>query len=499
MPRSLMVLALLLMPTLSTAQESLPFPQVSGENLLGESFDLPHDLPGDLRVAFIAFYQRQQPEVNTWLAVADGLEDDFDGLRYFEFPTIAWPWKIMKPMIDNGMRSGIPADEARARTITVFTRVGDFVEEAGLPGREEIATLLIDGAGRIRWWTTGPHTAAKERELRRAIDAVRAACDPAGTDAAPCADGTVSSLSRAAMDSPLLVAHRGASAYAPEHTLPAYELAIAQGAHVIEPDLQITADGVLIALHDETLDRTTNVAEVFPDRFREVEVDGVPTRRWYAVDFTLEEIRRLDAGSWFAPRFAGARVPTLREVIELALEAGVGIFPETKAPEAYAAQGFEMERMLLAELTGHGLERRGAVPGTPVYVQSFSDASLRVLRRELGSDLHLTFLVGGTEAGRLDEAGMAEIAGFADGIGPSKSILLRDPHVVARAHGQGLSVVPWTFRATSPAPFDTVEEEMHHFLCEIGVDGVFTDNPDLFPGVTGSGGCSPDGPDPAED
>ena len=169
--RLLPILLLILAPPLSAmAQDAPRFPEVSGENLLGESFDLPDDLPGAIRVAFVAFRQNQQPDVNTWLAVADGLEADHPGLRYVEIPTIAWPYRVMKPIIDGGMRSGIPSREARARTITVFTGVGAFVEEAGLPGTDEIAVLLVDGEGRIRWWTTGRHTEGKEAELRRAIE-----------------------------------------------------------------------------------------------------------------------------------------------------------------------------------------------------------------------------------------------------------------------------------------------------------------------------------------
>ena len=95
----------------------------------------------------------------------------------------------------------------------------------------------------------------------------------------------------------LLVAHRGASAYAPEHTLAAYRLALEQGADFVEQDLGVTRDGVLVCLHDPTLERTTDVEQVFPDRFRQV--DGA--RRWFVADFTLDEIKRLDAGAWFAP------------------------------------------------------------------------------------------------------------------------------------------------------------------------------------------------------
>ena len=290
-------------------------------------------------------------------------------------------------------------------------------------------------------------------------------------------------------DTPILVAHRGASAYAPEHTLEAYELGIQQGADFIEPDLQITRDGVLIALHDATLDRTTNAPDVFPDRFREVESRGETVRRWFAVDFTLDEIRQLDAGSWFDARFAGARIPTLSEVIELA-RGRAGIFPETKAPGSYADEGFEMERMLLDELGRHGLERRGADPATPVIVQSFSAESLRVIRHELGSDLHTTFLISGSEAGSwLEASGIEEIATFATGIGPAKQLLIDHPGSVATAQAAGLSVVPWTFRARDPGDFPDVDREMAHFVCELGVDGVFTDNPDRFPK---DGDCGPD-------
>lgn len=282
---------------------------------------------------------------------------------------------------------------------------------------------------------------------------------------------------------PLLIAHRGASAYAPEHTLQAYELGIEQGADFIEPDLQITRDGVLIALHDVTLDRTTDVEEVFPDRFREIERGDETLRRWFAVDFTLDEIRRLDAGSWFGPEFAGARIPTFTEVIEIA-RGRAGIFPETKAPEVYAEEGFSMERLVIEELAHHGLERRGTDADTPVIVQSFSAESLRILREEWDSDLPMTFLIGGSAGARwLTEEGLREVATFATGIGPAKQLLLDRPGVVDAAHAAGLTVVPYTFR--DPAP-----DELTHFLCVLGVDGLFTDNPDLFPrGAVTSPGC----------
>lgn len=279
---------------------------------------------------------------------------------------------------------------------------------------------------------------------------------------------------------PQLIAHRGASAYAPEHTLAAYALAIEQGADFIEPDLQITRDSVLIALHDETLERTTDVRDVYPSRFREYrEADSV-VRRWHASDFTLDEIKRLDAGSWFGPEFAASRVPTLREVIELA-RGRVGIYPETKAPEAYSALGLEMERLLLVELGVHGLATRGADAATPVVIQSFSPTSLRVLRDDLGSDLPLTLLLSGYQAREwTTPEGLARVSAFATGIGPSKDLIFEDPELVDRAHQAGLSVAPWTFGSQRPEEYDDVRKEMAYFVCELGVDALFTDNPDLF-------------------
>ncbi|NNF14038.1 MAG: hypothetical protein HKN72_12480 [Gemmatimonadetes bacterium] len=290
--------------------------------------------------------------------------------------------------------------------------------------------------------------------------------------------------------SAILVAHRGASAYAPEHTLASYELGIEQGADYIEPDLQITRDGVLIALHDLTLERTTNVEDVFPDRFREAEVRGERVHVWPAADFTLAEIRTLDAGSWFDPSFADARVPTFREVVELA-RGRAGLFIETKAPEVYGDLGFDMEAQLLAELAELGLDEPREDPTTPVIIQSFSAASLELLRNEHATDLPLALLIGGDEAAAewLSPEGLTRAAAFATGIGPAKDLLVADATVVDRAHDLGLTVVPWTFRARSPGDgFATVEDEMTYFISELGVDGIITDNPDLFPRGLARGG-----------
>src|SRR5918993_4701649 len=136
----------------------------------------------------------------------------------------------------------------------------------------------------------------------------------------------------------ILIAHRGASAYAPEHTIEAYTLALAQGAEFVEQDLAVTKDGVLVCIHDLTLDRTTNVEEVFPDRFSEDSSSGTRVKRWLVHDFPLAEIKRLDAGSWFDRKFAGATIPTFQEAID-AVRDKAGIYPELKDPEFYRRQG----------------------------------------------------------------------------------------------------------------------------------------------------------------
>ena len=279
----------------------------------------------------------------------------------------------------------------------------------------------------------------------------------------------------------ILIAHRGASAYAPEHTLAAYQLALEQGADFIEPDLQITKDGQLIVLHDVTLERTTNVREIFPERFREHQEGDSLVRRWHASDFTLEEIKLLDAGSWFASEFRDARVPTLAEVIEFA-RGRTGVYPETKAPDVYSGLGFEKERLLVFELERYGLDRSGADPSTPVVIQSFSAESLRILRNELGSDLPLTLLVYGDNADEwTTAAGVERVSEFASGIGPDKNLLTEDPAIVERAHAAGLFVTPWTFGSSEAVEYQSLREEMTHFVCVMGVDGLFTNNPDLFP------------------
>jgi glycerophosphoryl diester phosphodiesterase len=274
----------------------------------------------------------------------------------------------------------------------------------------------------------------------------------------------------------LLVAHRGASAYAPEHTVAAYRLALEQGADFVEQDLGVTKDGALVCLHDPTLERTTDVEQVFPDRFRE---EG-GTKRWYIADFTADEIKRLDAGSWFDRKFAGERVPTFEEAVAL-VRGRAGIFPELKAPGIYREQGIDMAPIVATALARLGLGKKGADPSTPVILQSFDAPALEAMAR-LTPSLDRTFLVDARgDVAWLDDAGLRRVAAFATGIGPSKVLIEKDPTVVTRAKALGLSVIPYTFRASATGRFPSVREEMAHFLNVFGVDGLFTDNPDQFP------------------
>ena len=274
-----------------------------------------------------------------------------------------------------------------------------------------------------------------------------------------------------------LVAHRGASAYAPEHTLDAYRLALEQGADYVEQDLAVSKDGVLVCIHDLTLDRTTDVEEVFPDRFTEDRSSGTPVRRWLVNDFTLAEIKRLDAGSWFGAKFAGARIPTFQEAIDL-VKGKAGLYPELKDPEFYRARGVSPEKPLAEALRKNGLIDD---PKTPVIIQSFDDTTIRLLSKEL-PQVPRVFLVEARAINLVDSPEkLRGIARWATGLGPNKGIITNEPRVVKWAHDAGLTVTPWTFRSSSTGTFASVRAEMEKFLYGYGVDAVFTDNPDQFP------------------
>lgn len=296
-----------------------------------------------------------------------------------------------------------------------------------------------------------------------------------------------------AQTGPLVIAHRGASGHRPEHTLEAYRLAVEMGADVIEPDLVATRDGVLIARHENDISGTTDVAARFPDRRRTKLVDGQSITGWFTEDFTLAEIKTLRATERLPFRSHAHdgqfEVPTFDEVIDLALRLGqargrpVGLYPETKHPGYFRAIGLPLEERLVAALDAQGLNRKES----PVFIQSFEPDSLRRLRPR--TPVRLVQLVG-APAQVAGEA-LAAIAAYADGVGPEKSLvqpvgsdgaLLSPTDLVARAHAAGLLVHVWTIRVDGPfLPLAYKGDGRAEFVRfrELGVDGMFTDFPDV--------------------
>jgi glycerophosphoryl diester phosphodiesterase len=274
------------------------------------------------------------------------------------------------------------------------------------------------------------------------------------------------------------VAHRGASGYAPEHTLAAYRLAIEQGADFVEQDLAVTKDGVLVCLHDASLERTTDVETKFPTRFTEATIEGKTRKAWLANDFTLAEIKTLDAGSWFDPKFAGERVPTFEEAVAL-IRGKAGLYPELKTPEIY--EGRNVDFVALVETALDRLKLRGpsADPKTPVILQTFGESTARALAaRKIGVPVVFLF----DARGPFDAAAMvASWKGVIAGFGPAKQVLTRAPEFVKLAHAAGMTVTPYTFRAAATPGYASVTAEMEHYLYTLGVDALFTDNPDKFP------------------
>jgi glycerophosphoryl diester phosphodiesterase len=276
-----------------------------------------------------------------------------------------------------------------------------------------------------------------------------------------------------------LVAHRGASAYAPEHTLAAYKLAMEMGADYVEQDLAVTKDGVLICLHDASLERTTNVEEVFPDRSTTQAIEGRPARKvWLANDFTLAEIKRLDAGSWFDPRFKSEKIVTFDEAVALIKGKG-GMFPELKTPEIYAGRHVNFEELVAAALDKHNLRGANADRKTPIILQTFGQESAKKLAAmKIGVPVVLLL---SNDKGFESAAGVKAWKGIVQGFGPAKSIIMKNPDFVKWAHAEGMSVTPYTVTTREKTQFADVTAEMKHLLNTLGADAIFTDNPDKFP------------------
>ncbi len=277
------------------------------------------------------------------------------------------------------------------------------------------------------------------------------------------------------------IAHRGASAYAPEHTLAAYTLALEMGADYVEQDLQLTRDGVLVCMHDTSLERTTDVEEVYPDRFDSAEYERSGRKTWQIVDFSLEEIRQLDAGSWFGPEFKDERIPTFQESLDLVM-GKAGIYPELKEPGYYESFGMNMVDAVILAFQANGLDTPKGQRRTPILVQSFSPEALKEMKDKAGDRYRLIQLIGFAQAGSLfsDEA-LPEVARYAWGVGPSIAILRGDPTRIPAARMNGLMLHPYTVsQASLPPEFDSLEDYTVYLLYDLGVDGVFTNNPDLF-------------------
>jgi glycerophosphoryl diester phosphodiesterase len=299
---------------------------------------------------------------------------------------------------------------------------------------------------------------------------------------------------------PLVIAHRGASGHRPEHTLEAYRLGIEMGADFIEPDLVSTKDGVLIARHENEISATTDVATRFADRKQTKTVDGQSITGWFTEDFTLAEIKTLRARERLPFRsraYDGQfQIPTFDEVIELAQQLGkargraVGVYPETKHPTYFRGIRLPLEEPLLASLRKHGWDRRDA----PVFIQSFEPANLRALRKQ--TEVRLVQLVNSPALILGD--GVKNIAAYADGLGPEKNLVLpvnpdgslgKPTDLVARAHAAGLLVHVWTLRADPfflPAAYKGRAEAEFEQFRQLGVDGVFTDFPDVATKVYGT-------------
>jgi glycerophosphoryl diester phosphodiesterase len=320
----------------------------------------------------------------------------------------------------------------------------------------------------------------------------------------------------------VVIGHRGAAGYRPEHTLASYELAARMGADYVEPDLVTTKDHVLVARHEPEIGGTTDVAQhpEFAARKTTKMLDGVAVTGWFTEDFTLKELKTLRAveripairqhNTIFNGRY---QIPTFQEVIDLTkrlsheLGRPIGIYPETKHPTFFQQQGLALEPPLVDALNRNGLNR----PDAKVFVQSFEVSNLKALDSQLrvpliqltsSSGAPYDFVAKGdkrTYADLVTAAGLKEISTYADGVGPSKDQVIpldatghlgQPTDLVKNAHAAGLVVHPYTFRVENnflPVDFrkSAVPSESGDLFGEIaayrkaGIDGLFSDNADI--------------------
>jgi len=279
------------------------------------------------------------------------------------------------------------------------------------------------------------------------------------------------------------IAHGGASAYAPFNSMASFRLALSMDADYIETDLQLTKDGILVCIHDPSLENQTNVEATYPDRFTRITRNGEDTKTWYVNDFTLEEIKTLDFGSWYGPEFKDETIATFQELIDLA-KGNVGLYPETKDLPFYAARGINLEKVLHDTLTRNGLLTKESQATTPIVVQSFYEESLKRLR-ELGGDSYtlIQLVWFGQWNDYMTDEGLTHVASYADGIGPFLSMVL-PPNAsrIYEAHQRGLLVHVWkAHEAFPPEAFPDRKAYMRYLLNDLDIDGIFTGHPDEFP------------------
>lgn len=324
---------------------------------------------------------------------------------------------------------------------------------------------------------------------------------------------------------PIIIAHRGASGYVPEHTLGSYALAITMNADYIEPDLVMTKDKHLIARHDNELSLTTDVSRKaeFASRYRNQTVDGIEISGWFTEDFTLEEIKSLRAIERIPDirpgnaRMDGTfRIPTFQEIIDLAKSMQIsqkrviGIYPEIKHSTHFSNLGLAMEELVIETLHKNGYHG----PNAPIYIQSFEVNNLKKLKT-LTSLRLLQLYESNKSLQPFDQAeaatnltygemstpqGLLEVATYAHAVGPDKSYIIpRDVNnklgtqtsFVEDAHEAGLKVHPYTFRAEnaflpvdcqsedrSPEAIGDFTKEIRMYLAT-GIDGLFSDQPDI--------------------
>ena len=307
---------------------------------------------------------------------------------------------------------------------------------------------------------------------------------------------------------PIVIAHRGASGYRPEHTLAAYELAIDLGADYIEPDLVSTREGVLVVRHENEIGGTTDVAAhpEFASRRTTKSIDGYSITGWFTEDFTLPELKTLRARERIPDirpentRYDGQfTIPTLQEVLDLVdrksreIGRSIGIYPETKHPSYFDSTGLSLEEPLVELLHANGYG--GRKPN--VFIQSFESGNLEELKRMTA--IPLIQLINDDQHDLVQPAELQKIKKYVDGVGVSKNLIFPrdvDNHLlpatplVSDAHQAGLLVHVWTFRNEDAfLPVNLQGNPMAEYALFIGegIDGVFSDHPDTAVKALGRG------------